>query len=76
MKLVAVNGRRWTPQILRTALRSGENRLELLVENVGFFKTYALKYSGGQRFPHLDRDTSRPDMLTEMIQPHASRAAK
>jgi predicted metalloprotease with PDZ domain len=69
MKLVAVNGRQYSPEILRDALKSGKNTtapLELLVENTDYYKTYKLDYHGGERYAHLARDESKPDLLTEI----------
>ena len=70
MKLVAVNGRRTTPDILREALRAaktGNAPLELLVENADFFKTYRLNYAQGERYPHLVRDNAKPDLLSQLL---------
>jgi predicted metalloprotease with PDZ domain len=69
MKLVAVNNRQYSPEILRDALKAGKNTttpLELLVENTEYFKTYKLDYHGGERYAHLVRDESKPDLLTEI----------
>ena len=70
MKLVAVNGRRFTPQVFREALLAGKNSsqpLQLLVENTDYFRTFSLDYHGGERYPHLMRDASKPDVLSEII---------
>ncbi len=70
MRLVAVNGRRYTPEILHQALREGKNSsapLELLVENMDYFKTYKLDYHGGERYPTLVRDESKPDLLSDIL---------
>jgi predicted metalloprotease with PDZ domain len=72
MKVVAVNGRRFTADVLRDALKAGKNNsqpLELLVENTDYYKTYKLDYHGGEKYPHLVRDDSKPDMLREIIKP-------
>ncbi len=69
MMLIAVNGRHYSPEVLRDALRAGKTStapLELLVENTDYFKTYALDYHGGERYPHLVRDDSKPDLLSEI----------
>jgi predicted metalloprotease with PDZ domain len=69
MKLIAVNGRRYTPDGMRGALKAGKGAsspLELLVENTDYFKTYKIEYHGGERYPHLVRDESRPDLLAEI----------
>jgi len=70
MKLVAVNGRRFTPQVFREALLAGKNSsqpLQLLVENTDYFRTFSLDYHGGEKYPHLMRDASKPDVLSEII---------
>jgi predicted metalloprotease with PDZ domain len=71
MKLIAVNGRKYSPEVLRDALKAGHNGatpLDLLVENTEYYKTYKLDYHGGERYPHLVRDESKPDLLTEIYQ--------
>lgn len=70
MKLIAVNGRRFSPDILREAIRSaktGTAPIELIVENDDYFKTYSLDYHGGEMYPHLVRDESKPDLLSEIL---------
>jgi predicted metalloprotease with PDZ domain len=72
MKLIAVNGRKYSPDVLRDALKAGKGgtaMLDLLVENTGYFKSYKLDYHGGERYPHLVRDDSKPDLLTEIYKP-------
>jgi predicted metalloprotease with PDZ domain len=73
MTLVAVNGRRFSAEVLRDALRMGKNGsepLELLMENTGYYKTYALDYHGGEKYPHLVRTGSKPDLLSEILRSH------
>ena len=69
MKLVAVNGRRFSPEILRDAVKATKNNapLELLIENTDYYKTYKIDYHGGEKYPHLVRDDSKPDLLTEIL---------
>jgi len=70
MKLVAVNGRRFSPEVLRDAIKSAKTAtepLELLVENTDYYKTYKIDYHGGEQYPHLVRDNSKPDLLTEIL---------
>jgi predicted metalloprotease with PDZ domain len=69
MKLVAVNGRRWSPDDLHAAIRqtkNGKAPIELLIENEDFFQTYAVNYHGGERYPHLERISGKPDLLGEI----------
>ena len=70
MKLVAVNGRRFSPEILRDAVKATKNGnapLDLLVENTDYYKTYKIDYHGGEKYPHLVRDNSKPDLLSEIL---------
>src|SRR5262249_54511417 len=63
MKVVAVNGRRFSPEILRDAIKSAKNAsstIDLLVENADYYKTFKLDYHGGEKYPHLVRDESKP----------------
>ncbi len=72
MKLIAVNGRRFTADGLRDALKAGKKSsqlLQLLIENTEYYKTYTLDYHGGEKYPHLIRDESKPDVLSAIIKP-------
>ena len=77
MKLVAVNGRKWSADVLRDALRAAKNSkepIELLTENGEFYRTYRLDYHGGERYPHLVRDETKPDLLSEILKPDVAAA--
>ena len=69
MKVVAVNGRRFAPEVLRDAIKAGKGggTIDLLVENTDYYKTYKLEYHGGEMYPHLVRDESKPDLLSEIL---------
>ncbi len=70
MKLIAVNGRRFSPDVLRDAIKAAKNNIatiDLLVENDDYYKTYKLDYHGGEMYPHLVRDDSKPDLLSEIL---------
>jgi predicted metalloprotease with PDZ domain len=70
MRLVAVNGHRFSPEVLSDALRESKNNsdpIELLVENADYYTIYKLDYHGGEQYPHLVRDEAKPDVLTEII---------
>jgi predicted metalloprotease with PDZ domain len=69
MKVMAVNGRKFSRDVLRDALKAGQNGsepLDLLVENTEYYRTFKLDYHGGEKFPHLERDESKPDLLSEI----------
>jgi predicted metalloprotease with PDZ domain len=70
MKIIAVNGRRFSEEAWRDALRSGKTSkdpLELIVENTAYYRTFKLDYHEGEKYPHLVRDDSKPDVLSEII---------
>ncbi|MDQ1388669.1 MAG: hypothetical protein QOF56_2123 [Acidobacteriaceae bacterium] len=70
MKLIAVNGRKWTPPVLRAALKAAQGTvapIELLVENAQFFQTYSISYHEGEKNPHLERVSGQPDLLTTLL---------
>ena len=78
MRLVAVGGRKWSPEVLRQALRdakSTQSPMELLVQNGDVYKTYAVNYHDGERYPFLERDPSRPDLLGQIVASRASTTA-
>jgi predicted metalloprotease with PDZ domain len=78
MKLVAANGRRFSRETLRDAIRETKTvsrPIELLVENGGFFRTHRLEYSGGERYPSLERVSGATDLLSEILKARSTKAA-
>jgi predicted metalloprotease with PDZ domain len=74
MKLIAVNGRKWSREVLRDAIRAAQKDrqpIELLVENKQFFKTYPVPYYDGEKHPHLERVEGRRDRLSEIVKAQA-----
>jgi len=72
MKLVAVNGRRWSSQVLHDALSHAQQDhqpIELIVETAEFFKTYSVPYFEGEKNPHLERAEGQPDILGDILKP-------
>jgi predicted metalloprotease with PDZ domain len=69
MKIIAVNGRRYTSDGIKAAVahtKSGD-KLELLAESGDFFRTHAIEYTGGSKYPRLERVNSQPDLLMEIL---------
>ena len=73
-RVLAVNGRRLTRDVLRAAVDATRTKpdVELLVESADFFRHHRLAYKGGNRFPTLDRDNARPDLLTAILSPRVA----
>ena len=70
MQVVAVNGRRFTPEVWHDALKATKTAsgpLQLLIENTDYFTTYSLNYHGGEMYPHLERETGQPDLLSDIV---------
>ena len=67
MSLVAVNGRKYSKDFLRDVLKLNKPSLELLCRNGEYYKSFVVDYHGGERYPHLERDASRPDILGSII---------
>jgi len=75
MKLLGVNGRKYSKDVMRTALRRSVNSqqpIALLVENGEYYSTLQVDYHEGIRYPHLIRNEAQPDLLDEIIKPIAS----
>ena len=74
MKLIAVNGRKYSKDVIRAALRQAVGNsqpINLLAENAEYYDTYKVDYRGGERYPHLVRNESQTDLLEELIRPIA-----
>ena len=71
MILTAVNGRDWTPDSLREAVRAAKNskdHIALRLRNDGYAVDARIDYHEGERYPHLQR-FSGPDVLSEIAKP-------
>ena len=74
MKITAVNGVQFSPDELKSAIdaaKSAANPIQLIVSNGADVQTYSVDYHGGLRYPHLERDNSHPDYLSEIMHPLA-----
>ena len=72
MKIIAVNGRRFSVDGLKRAIagsKETKTALELIVENGGYFKVVKVDYDGGLRYPHLERVAGANDVLTSIATP-------
>ncbi len=72
MKLVAVNGRKYSDAGMKAAVAATKTagKLELLTETGEFYKTHGVEYKGGARYPVLER-ADGPDVLADIIKPGA-----
>ncbi len=71
-KIVAVNGREFNPTAMREAVAATATNarpLELLIKTGEYYETHGIDYHGGERYPHLERDPSLPDLLSDIVKP-------
>ncbi len=73
MKILAVNGKAYSPEVLRDVVRATtdpkQRRIDLLIDNEGYVATFQLTYGEGEKYPVLERDQSKPDTLSKIITP-------
>ncbi len=72
MRIIAVNGRRASDDLLRQAIRDAKGSgpaIELIVENSGFYKTVKIDCHDGERYPHLVRSQSKTATLDDILKP-------
>lgn len=67
--IIAVNGRRYSTDALRIAVRDSKNAggpMQIIYSSGEFVNTASVDYRGGLRYPHLERIPNTPDWLAEM----------
>jgi predicted metalloprotease with PDZ domain len=70
MKVTAVNGQQFSPETLKDAIDAAKATtapIRLIVANGAEVETHLVDYHGGLRYPHIERDASRPDYLGEIF---------
>ena len=74
MKIVGVNGRLFTPEILDDAIKASKSNarpIELLAIVNDYYKICSIEYHDGERYPHLIRNADKPDYLGDLLKPEA-----
>ncbi len=74
-KIIAVNGREFNPAVLRNAVADavkGTAPIVLIVKDGEYYKTFSLDYHGGEKYPHLERNKAKADLISDIIRPHTS----
>jgi predicted metalloprotease with PDZ domain len=72
MRILTVNGKGWSAEVLHDAVRAAKNgmgAIDLQADNEGYARAYNLNYHGGELYPHLVRDESKPDVLAQILKP-------
>ncbi len=71
LKIIAVNGEAFDPDLLTTAIAQAQKDktpIELLVTGQDYYATVRVTYTGGNRYPRLERVDGTPDRLTAITQ--------
>ncbi len=74
MKLIAVNGRGYSKQVLRDAIHATKETpaaVTLLLENDDFFREVPVEVRGGERYPKLVRKVEGDDVIGAILAPLA-----
>lgn len=72
MKIVAVDGRAWAPEILPEEVQAAKGAsapIEIAAQQGDALKAFRVNYHEGERYPHLERDASKPDLLGVILAP-------
>jgi predicted metalloprotease with PDZ domain len=74
VKVVGVNGRVFTPELLADAIKASKDSsapITLLVVIDDYYRTCTIDYHAGPRYPHLARDNDKSDYIDDLIKPRA-----
>jgi predicted metalloprotease with PDZ domain len=71
VKVIGVNGKKFSTNRFRDAIADSVTRkkVELLIEDGEDFRTVAVPYADGLRYLELERVSTRPDVLGEILKP-------
>ena len=70
MKILAVNGHKYSVEVLDAALvaaQASRQPIEILVENGDYYRVLSVSYFDGPRWPHITRIEGQPDVLGEVL---------
>lgn len=68
--IVAINNRAWKPEVLKAAVKAAKTDkapITLLVKKGNVYRTVALDYHDGLRYPHLERIPGTKDRLESIL---------
>jgi len=71
-KILAVDGFAYSAEILKDAIKSAavsKAPLELIVKDGDRYRVARIEYSGGLRYPHLERDPAQAALLDDILAP-------
>lgn len=75
MKVLAVDGRLYTHDLLEDAIKAAKNGTRpiiVLVVTDDYVRSFSIDYHGGESYPHLLRKDDAPDYLDDLIKSRAA----
>lgn len=67
-----IGARSFSLDSLRDAINAAtavDDPIDLTVKNDGTSKTVTIEYHGGEKYPHLERDEKKPDLIDAIVKP-------
>ncbi len=77
-KIIAVNGHAFSGGVLVQAIKDAKTTttpIEFITTRKDEYIVRHIDYHDGEKYPHLERDTSKPDYLGDILKPMAPAAA-
>ncbi len=74
-RIVAINGRQFSGLLLHQAVRDSPRTtgpIALLIKDGEYYRTINVDYHDGELYPHLERNKSKPDLISEIIRPRVT----
>ncbi len=74
MRITSIDGKPFSDENLRDAIRNAQSStapIDISAMNGREAQDYPVDYHSGLRFPHIERDNSRTDYLSEILAPRA-----
>ena len=72
MKITQVGGKPFSPALLKdTVAASATSPVQLTIEGPHETETHMINYTGGLKYPHLQKVQNHPDVLDEILHPLA-----
>jgi hypothetical protein len=72
MKLIAINGRRYSTRVLRDEIAQAQQSkkpLDMRAQGDGVTQIHTVNYDGGLKYPHLIRAQGAVDYLDQIFAP-------
>ena len=67
-KIVAINGDEYSGEVLKTALKAAQP-MQIIVKQDKYYRTLTLAYSGGLRYPRLEKSGEGDGSLDRLLKP-------